>query len=125
VPQGHTTDVVTTHTDLAPTFLRLIGAPLRADFDGEGIPTSKPELDYAVFKRHEHVNVEYWGFALGEGKDWDGGNVSVIRLETQLTLEQLAFTITTLIKLYALSRNPIICTIRYGATMSTSFTIFK
>jgi arylsulfatase A-like enzyme len=73
VPKNVTTDIVTTHTDLAPTFLQLIGAPLRADFDGEVIPTTKRGLAYASKKRQEHVNVEYWGFALGEGRDWDGG----------------------------------------------------
>lgn len=72
VPKNVSTDIVTTHTDLAPTFLQLIGAPLRADFDGEVIPTSRRGLLKASHKRHEHVNVEYWGFALGEGKDWDG-----------------------------------------------------
>ncbi|KAF1849200.1 arylsulfatase-like protein [Cucurbitaria berberidis CBS 394.84] len=72
VPENVTTDIVTTHTDLAPTFLQLIGAPLRADFDGEVIPTSESGIAKASVKRHEHVNVEYWGFAAGEGKDWDG-----------------------------------------------------
>ena len=73
IPKNFTTETVTTHTDLAPTFLRLIGAPQRAEFDGEIIPTSQLELDEAIRKRHEHVNVEYWGLALVEGRDWDGG----------------------------------------------------
>ncbi|PSN72114.1 Arylsulphatase [Corynespora cassiicola Philippines] len=72
VPKNSTTEIVTTHTDLAPTFLDLIGAPLRADFDGEVIPTSTSELREAEFNRHEHVNVEYWGFGLAEGKNWGG-----------------------------------------------------
>lgn len=75
VPKNATTQVVTTHTDLAPTILKLIGAPLRASFDGEAIPTSHSEIAKAKMKRHEHVNVEYWGFALGEGKNWDGGKL--------------------------------------------------
>lgn len=75
VPKNVTTDIVTTHTDLAPTILRLVGASTRDDFDGEAIPTSKEGIAEAAQSRHEHVNVEYWGFALGEGKDWDGERV--------------------------------------------------
>lgn len=85
VPKNTTTNIVTTHTDLAPTFLQLIGAPLRADFDGEVIPTSKSGIAKAERKRHEHVNVEYWGFALGEGKDWDGGTINISALKPVLT----------------------------------------
>ena len=72
VPRNTTTEIVTTHTDLAPTFLNIVGAPLRLDFDGEAIPLSSAGIQDAARKRHEHVMVEYWGFALGEGKDWDG-----------------------------------------------------
>lgn len=70
VPEGETTDIVTTHTDLAPTILQLAGAPPRADFDGEAIPLTKTRIKAATRHRHEHVNVEYWGFAVGEG-DFD------------------------------------------------------
>jgi arylsulfatase A-like enzyme len=73
VPRNITTEIVTTHTDLAPTILGLTGSSLRADFDGEAIPLSRKSLEVASRSRHEHVNVEYWGFALGEGKDWTGG----------------------------------------------------
>ncbi len=70
VPEGLVTDIVTTHTDLAPTILNLIGAPLRADFDGEPIPLSKSGLAEAAKSRHEHVTVEFWGFAGSEGGDF-------------------------------------------------------
>ena len=73
VPGGETTDLVTTHTDLAPTILQLAGAQLRADFDGEMIPLTKLGIKAATNHRHEHVNVEYWGFAVGEG-DFDKSN---------------------------------------------------
>lgn len=74
VAKNHTTELVTTHTDLAPTFLSLIGAKLRPDFDGTPIPIHTEELAAASEQRkwHEHVNVEYWGMAVGEGKF--GGN---------------------------------------------------
>ncbi|KAF2278942.1 arylsulfatase-like protein [Westerdykella ornata] len=83
VPKNVTTAIVTTHTDLAPTILGLTGTSLREDFDGAAIPLTEAGLDEASESRHEHVNVEYWGFALGEGKDWDGGKLSnsvVLRL---------------------------------------------
>lgn len=67
VPKGKVSDIVTTHTDLAPTFLTLAGAPIRADFDGAAIPLDTAGLADAKKTRHEHVNVEYWGFALNEG----------------------------------------------------------
>jgi arylsulfatase A-like enzyme len=73
VPKNLTTQIVTTHTDLAPTILRLAGAPLREDFDGFPIPVNSEGLEEAKSSRHEHVNVEYWGFAVGEGKNWGGG----------------------------------------------------
>jgi arylsulfatase A-like enzyme len=68
VPAGVVTDIVTTHTDLAPTIFELIGKQPRDDFDGISIPVTAPELEQAKQTRHEHVNVEYWGFALAEGK---------------------------------------------------------
>jgi len=61
-------DVVTSHTDLAPTFLSLAGADQRADFDGAAIPLTSSAIDQQqADNRREHVNVEYWGFALAEG----------------------------------------------------------
>jgi N-acetylglucosamine-6-sulfatase len=67
VPKGSTTDIVTAHTDLAPTFLKLAGALPRPDFDGTAIPTTASELLEAESFRQEHVNVEFWGRAIPEG----------------------------------------------------------
>ena len=66
VPENHSTDIVTTHTDLAPTLLEIIGAQERPDFDGLAIPLTAPAIKKAEEQRHEHVTVEYWGYALGE-----------------------------------------------------------
>lgn len=66
------TDLVTTHTDLAPTFLSIAGAPLRPDFDGLAIPLSTEAKAAAEEDRHEHVAVEHWGFASNEGRLFDG-----------------------------------------------------
>lgn len=68
IPAGASSDVVTTHADLAPTVLSMIGAPLRADFDGVVVPLTAAEQAQAVGSRHEHVTVEFWGFAGSEGK---------------------------------------------------------
>lgn len=70
VAANYSTDIVTTHTDLAPTILDIVGAPLQDELDGRPIPLSKTALDEAqqLRTRHEHANVEYWGFAGGEGK---------------------------------------------------------
>jgi arylsulfatase A-like enzyme len=73
VPKNATTDIVTTHTDLAPTILSLVDADLQPDFDGETIPTTEDAIHAATKERHEHVNVEFWGVALGEGKAWGRG----------------------------------------------------
>ena len=67
MPEGEATEIVTSHTDLAPTFLSLLGIPLRDDFDGKPIPVTKSGLEKAGKHRHEHVNVEFWGNGLGEG----------------------------------------------------------
>jgi arylsulfatase A-like enzyme len=68
VAKNTTTEVVTTHTDLAATILNLIGENPRYDFDGTAIPVTPDEISAASEAWHEHVNVEYWGFAAGEGQ---------------------------------------------------------
>lgn len=68
VPKGEVTEIVTTHTDLAPTILQLARGPFRADFDGVSIPLTSNGLEDAVATRHEHVTVEFWGIAASEGQ---------------------------------------------------------
>ena len=68
VPKGEVTDVVTSHTDLAPTFMNIVGGKLRDDFDGASIPITASTIKEAELRRHENVNIEYWGFALFEGE---------------------------------------------------------
>lgn len=68
IPKGAETDQVTSHTDLAPTILELFGLALRDDFDGAAISLTGNELEKAESVGHEHVNLENWGFAIGEGK---------------------------------------------------------
>lgn len=73
VAKGGVEEAVTTHIDLAPTILHMIGADLRPDFDGVPIPlgveSGSASVDQALeAKRHEHVAVEFWGVALAEGE---------------------------------------------------------
>ncbi|CAL5874789.1 uncharacterized protein PFLUO_LOCUS9091 [Penicillium psychrofluorescens] len=60
VPAGKVTNAVSTHTDLAPTWLTLFGLPLRTKLDGQAIPII---LNQPSQKSGEHVNVELWGNA--------------------------------------------------------------
>ncbi|KAK0260890.1 hypothetical protein B0A54_01299 [Friedmanniomyces endolithicus] len=68
IPKGLASDIVTSHTDLVPTLMRLARTALRDDFDGTYIPLTAPELQEAVETRQEHVNVEMWGIIMSEGK---------------------------------------------------------
>lgn len=68
VPKGGVTEIVTSHTDLAPTFMQLAGAKLRKDLDGAAIPLTAAELEAEKETRQEHVNVEMWGIIMSEGK---------------------------------------------------------
>lgn len=66
---NQSSNLVTTHTDLAPTFFKLLGIPLRPDFDGAPIPITSNEIaeEESTRTRREHIGVEYWGFAGSEG----------------------------------------------------------
>jgi arylsulfatase A-like enzyme len=66
VAADETQDTVTTHIDLVPSIFDLAGIPLREDFDGTPIPV-RSDAD-AVYQRHEHVTVEYWGLGYLEGE---------------------------------------------------------
>jgi N-acetylglucosamine-6-sulfatase len=68
VPIGES-NVVTAHTDLAPTFLQLAGAKWGWDgLDGWPIPLKKDDFEDAESLRWEHVNIEFWGRSIPEGK---------------------------------------------------------
>jgi N-acetylglucosamine-6-sulfatase len=83
VPRRHVSHAVTSHTDLAATFLKIAGAPERHDLDGDAIPlTWGTMLEADVGEgigigdkvgsrrrvRQEHVSVEMWGIIMSEGK---------------------------------------------------------
>ena len=75
VAVNRVTDIITTHTDLTPTFLSLAGAPLAGvkaldDFDGAVMPITSSEVDQVEKDRSfaEHIGIENWGFIMAEGK---------------------------------------------------------
>ena len=81
VPKGRDVFLVTTHIDLAPTFLRLAGAttPVGIEMDGQPIPLSTADISSTTEETsskdssqsewsQEHVNVEMWGIIMPEGK---------------------------------------------------------
>lgn len=59
IPENATSDAVTSHTDLAPTFLSLAGSS-RPGLDGKRIPTTIAAGN--ADNRTEHVAIEYWGW---------------------------------------------------------------
>jgi N-acetylglucosamine-6-sulfatase len=68
VPIGQEADIVTAHTDLAPTILKLArGDWQRGDLDGSPIPLDGEGIEREKEARQEHVNVEYWGRSIPEG----------------------------------------------------------
>lgn len=73
VPKDRITDVVSTHTDLAPTFMSLAGIQLRDDLDGTPMPLTANAMVEAEGEkaRQEHVNVEMWGIIRPEGDHGD------------------------------------------------------
>lgn len=64
VPANVSTEIVTSHTDVAPTIFNMAGIPLRSDFDGQPMPMTQSQIS-AVTGSPEHLNVEYWGKASG------------------------------------------------------------
>ena len=82
IPAGHTAGVVSSHTDLTPTLLKIAGSD-RPDLDGTPIPLTAEEL--ARPASGEHVNVEFWGRAIPEGKYGKIGNESIPSIGGQPT----------------------------------------
>lgn len=57
IPENKTLDIITSHTDLAPTFLSIAGTT-RPGLDGKKIPGTNAT---ATDLKAEHVAIEYWG----------------------------------------------------------------
>jgi N-acetylglucosamine-6-sulfatase len=69
VPVGSTAGVVSSHTDLTPTILKLAsgGSIERPDLDGSPLPLNARDLANPKTSG-EHVNVEFWGTGFLEGR---------------------------------------------------------
>ncbi|KAK3716550.1 hypothetical protein LTR37_006446 [Vermiconidia calcicola] len=63
VPHGVTSKVASHHTNMAPTILKMLGVPMRPDFDGEPVDYTKATIDNT--KPSEHVSVEFWDDGFG------------------------------------------------------------
>lgn len=59
IAPGNIIDIVTTHTDVSSTILRIAG--VTKVLDGTAIPLSHQDVDN-TFVRAEHASIEYWGF---------------------------------------------------------------
>lgn len=74
VAAGRTTHTVSSHTDVAPTIMKLAGQ-LRDEFDGLPMPLDDAEtVAEKTYDRNEHINIEYWGMAIPEGIYGDYGD---------------------------------------------------
>jgi N-acetylglucosamine-6-sulfatase len=68
IPKNRTVEFMTSHTDITPTLFQLAGIQLRDDFDGTPMPVTEWAMDMAKSSPlHDHVAIEYWGDAIGEG----------------------------------------------------------
>lgn len=60
IPRNRSTNIVTTHTDLASTFFSMFDVIGKSDLDGKPIPITKAAIDANSDQPFEHVNVEMW-----------------------------------------------------------------
>lgn len=58
VPKGVYTDSMSSHTDFAPTILRMMGVPLREEFDGR--PFAYTHHTLKKRNKWEHTGIEFW-----------------------------------------------------------------
>jgi N-acetylglucosamine-6-sulfatase len=67
VEKGTTSDIISSHTDIAPTFMWIAGQDLRDDFDGHVMALTQEQI-LAGDNRHEHTQAEFWGGSNTEGR---------------------------------------------------------
>lgn len=84
IAAGKTISVATTHTDLAPTILKMAQAALPASLDGAAVPLIDPTPDSQSF---EHAQIEFWGVgATGHQQEHEYPGVAGIKNGTYKTL---------------------------------------
>ncbi|KYK57012.1 arylsulfatase precursor [Drechmeria coniospora] len=67
IAAGKAVSFPSSHTDVVPTLFELAGIPLHDDFDGEPIPLTTASQGSKKLKQ-EHINVEFWGHGIVEGR---------------------------------------------------------
>ncbi|OAA80225.1 Arylsulfatase [Akanthomyces lecanii RCEF 1005] len=65
IEAGSTVNLATSHTDLAPTILRIAQAPLHDYLDGSAVPLIDPNPPAQNF---EHAQIEHWGAGATKGQ---------------------------------------------------------
>ncbi|KAK5162800.1 uncharacterized protein LTR77_011172 [Saxophila tyrrhenica] len=63
VAKGATSEIVGSHTDMAPTILQMLGLPLREEFDGQ--PIAYTSTDLGTSEKTELVTAEFWNIGGG------------------------------------------------------------
>ena len=58
MPKNTTSNIVNSHTDMAPTILQMLGVPLQDDFDGAPIAYTSQNISQST--KQEIVSVEFW-----------------------------------------------------------------
>ena len=89
IPQGVKTDMTNSHTDMAPTILKMLGVPLRKDFDGAPIPHTKDAITKRGSKQSEHVSVEFWD-ACGKPDGYKGKKMKLYKDNSYKALRLVA-----------------------------------
>jgi N-acetylglucosamine-6-sulfatase len=90
VPVGEAS-IVTAHTDLAPTILKIAEGKSGWDgLDGSPIPLDEKTIEEARETRQEHVNVEFWGRGIPEGTykfSLDDGKVGMYLFDSNAVIQ--------------------------------------
>ena len=89
-PRGSVTGQVTSHSSLVPTIFDLVWLEFNDDFNGAVIKLNEDEMQESLHTSQEHVNLEYWVFALAEGRygfrEGEAEGINVIQLRSAMSL---------------------------------------
>lgn len=72
IDPGSTLDAVTSHTDIAPTLLKIAGAPLDPNLDGRPVPLDQVSARQGPV---EHASIEFWGYVSGHDHGRSGSKM--------------------------------------------------
>ena len=89
VAQNQTSNLVHSHTDMAPTILQMLGLPQREEFDGAPIAYTAETLGNTT--KNELVNVEFWTAPGSTSKTYYNNTYKALRLMS----DEYSFLYTT------------------------------